>query len=145
MFGVSGRDRPERMSRRGTVADKSEWEKPLSDRALAVLMAIRERTEEDGRFWVPGAGRGLDDRVEELDGYVNISGGGDAAVLRSLAGRGLIAHRGGNVLRYAYAITEDGRQAVERAREKGQLGRVAEAFRKYHSPRLGGDDDGVLA
>lgn len=97
--------------------------KKVSDRALVVLMAIRERTGEDGSFWLPTMNLPYGDWVDELNYWVNVSGGGDAAILRSLEKAGLIERPrdGSATWKYAFRITEDGILTIEKARETGRL------------------------
>lgn len=103
--------------------------KKLSERAILILMAIRDKCNWPvlDRHWIPGDLRGMSDRVEELSLYVNISGPGDAKILRSLKERGLIARPRPNdgssewPSEYYFDITEDGVVAIEEAREAGRL------------------------
>ena len=117
----------------------------LSNRAIEILMAIRERTGEDGGFWLPGETRGTSDWVSEFSTYANINGSGSAAILRSLKQRNLIKRPPGCTIltEYAYHITEDGVLAIEKARESGQLTEVAEECYK-RKQRLWGRPDEVL-
>ena len=105
--------------------------KPISDRALLVLCAIDQRCQSARNstirsFWVPnGSGRGCDDWSDEIQDFVNIGGAGDARILKSLESAGLI-ERPKTTLpqKYVYGITEDGRLAIEQARESGRLDKL---------------------
>lgn len=93
--------------------------KKLSSRALDILLRIDEVTN-DGSIWIPC----LDTRknwdwCRARRRELMIGGPGDAAILRSLEQRGLIYHPESNLgEKYAYQVTEDGRQAAERKLEE---------------------------
>lgn len=102
----------------------------LSARAWEILLVIDERSEPspDGRFWSPalyaGCCRGTDDWCDRLGRFINISGSGDARIIKSLRDKGLIARRRcptASLNEYASNITEDGRLAIERGIERGKI------------------------
>jgi hypothetical protein len=107
----------------------------LSGRAIEILMVIRQRTGEDGSFWLPGNTCVTDDWCNELGHWVNINGGGDAVILRSLRDRKLIERPRGTTMptEYAYRITEDGCVALERAREAGRFSPLIDKYNKIRS------------
>mgnify|MGYP000928070786 CR=1 FL=1 len=90
----------------------------LSERALLLLRLIDENTEQDWstgqlhRYWVPS------DKAYYVTWYkgpICVGGGSDAAVLRSLARKGLIERPRGCTIPnpYAYAVTEDGHRVIQ--------------------------------
>lgn len=89
----------------------------LSERAKDLLILINEFTDrnwETGeilRYFIPNNEKWSD----VLDRHILVSGAGDARILKSLEGKGLIERppRASSLTHYVYAITEDGLLAVE--------------------------------
>lgn len=91
----------------------------LSKRAVTLLALVNAYTVWEGderpgkvmqRFWVP---QSRPQWLESANTYVDVTGGGDARALRSLAGKGLIRHE--RATEYSFSITEDGIKALAEA------------------------------
>jgi hypothetical protein len=67
--------------------------KKLNDRTLIILQHIADRSK-GGRLWLPGsAAYGLNDYDAATGCYLRIEGAGDAASIRGLLTRGLLAQK----------------------------------------------------
>lgn len=67
--------------------------KKLSDRTLVILQHIADRSKGD-RLWVPGsAAYGMNDYDAPTGCYLKIEGAGDAASIRGMLTRGLLAQK----------------------------------------------------
>lgn len=102
-------------------SEKGGRVKKLSYRAIEILLAIRFRCDSLGLggSWCPGSLYGTSDYSDELCRFVNINGGGDASILRSLLKKGLLKQDRTDLKYHFISITEDGRLAIEKAREAG--------------------------
>ena len=98
----------------------------LSERAKSLLMLIDQNTERnpDGelkRFWVPSAYTQYFYIGKELS-EIWVQGSGDANALKGLERKGLIKRPNTQLPnKFVYAITEDGRLAIEQMQERGTL------------------------
>jgi hypothetical protein len=88
----------------------------VSERAMRLLLVIDQGTECDwttgkvSRYWISGD-KYSEIQIRRLGESVVVGGGGDAQALKALERRGLTRQMG---MPYAYAITEDGRLAIEK-------------------------------
>lgn len=91
--------------------------KKLNDRTLIILQHIADRSK-DGRLWLPGgAAYGMNDYDAPTGCYLKIEGAGDAASIRGLLARGLLAQQPpDNAMfgKYDYLFaTEAGRELLQ--------------------------------
>ena len=84
---------------------------PISERQAVILAAIESATVPGVRYWLPTVGAQYSPRLPHKD--IRLYGAGDAATLRALEKRGLIARPDGARPKYAFAITGQGVRSLD--------------------------------